>query len=248
MILVFVDDYTTEFYSFKETCMEIYSFHATIHDLAIGGETKNTIEKIIRKNKNIKHVVFAFGQIDIVETYYTDIISNKGKITDSALLHDHTKKYVEWVSELPGKFKRLIIGPRPNMLTPDLVVPFLIQKKLITEVDANEYKNELDICLDDTKMSVRYYEMLYNLKRYVREYNFNHNLIYVNLYKTILDDELNIKQEYISNVNALSLRWDNIANIIISEFRKFDISISSTDIIDNLKEVEFEYMSINVET
>jgi hypothetical protein len=243
MFVIFGDSFARIFSLFKDTKFKIYGFKgATLKGLTkLNNENRNSIEKIIKKNKNIKYVIFSFGQVDLNLSFYYDIVKNNGNIPKSSSEYymEYINKYIEWISNLSGNFKRIIIAPYPSPLNSEFTINSLINYGSLTKEDVDKYRNQLELVASDFTRNVRYFEYLYCLENACK----NNEIIYINLNKYILNDKLIIKDEFydISKYN-MHLRWSPLLPYIITEFKNNNIPIDENDIIDNMNEIEELYL------
>jgi hypothetical protein len=249
MILVFGDSFAKIFTLFKENIVKVYSYKGgTLKGLTkINNENRLSIEKIIKKNKKIKYVIFSFGQVDLNLSFYYDVIKNNGHIpTDGGKYYaEYIKLYVEWIANLPGIFNRIIISPYISPLSSEMTIKSQVNYGSSTKEDIEKYKEELDFCADDLIRLTRYYEYLYQIEQQCNTYK---NLIYFNLNKYILNENLVLKKEFydVSPYN-MHIRWGPIIPYIIEECINKNIPINNRDIVDNIQEIEDNYVKEKTE-
>jgi hypothetical protein len=247
MIYVFGDSFSRVFTLFKDSRMQVFSYKGA----TLKGITKNTndnrlaIERAIKKNKNITHAVFSFGQVDLNLSFYYDIVKNNGIIPNGGCAHysEYIKQYIGWVSNIPGRFRRIIIVPYPSPLDADHTLNSLINYGSLTKEEVQIYHAQLEFCTNDIVRSTRYFEFIHNLQKNCIKFNFSDNLIFVNLNKYILNENLLIKNEFcdVSEFN-MHLRWGPLIPFIIREFQYNDVPITSKDVVENIDEIEDKYI------
>lgn len=247
MIYVFGDSFSKIFTLFKDTKIQVFSYKgATLKGIAKNtNDSRLVIERAIRKNKNITHAVFSFGQVDLNLSFYYDIVKNNGIIPNGGCIHysEYIKQYIEWISNIPGRFRRIIIVPYPSPLDAAHTINSLINYGSLTKEEVQMYYAQLEFCSNDIIRSTRYFEFLYNMQKNCHKYSFHNNIIYTNLNKYILNENLEIKNEFrdVSEFN-MHLRWGPIIPCIIEEFKLNDVKISDKDIVDNINEIEDKYI------
>lgn len=139
------------------------------------------IERFI-KEQSPSHAIFMFGNVD---TDYT----NEG-ITQADI-----QEYVKWVSNIPGRFSRLIVVPLPlPALTPARGIAPLYEQLAL----------------------VRYYEIVYDLKQLIAKYNVSHSMICVDLESHILDENLLPRGNYINPNCQVPFVGTEINKVIMS--------------------------------
>jgi hypothetical protein len=155
---------------------------------------------------------------------------------------EYIKKYIEWISNIPGKFRRIIIAPYPSPLDQKHTLSSLINYGSLTKEDVDKYYSLLEFCASNMARQTRYYEFLYSLNKYCNEFSFNRNIIYINLNNHILNENLVVKNEFrdVSEYN-MHLRWKPVIECLIREFAYNDIPITDKDIIENIDETEANY-------
>jgi hypothetical protein len=138
-------------------CDDTKVFSYTIRDL-VSPINRTRVERYV-KEQSSSHVVFMFGS------------ANEGIAARADIL-----EYVKWVSNIPGRFYRLVVVPLP--------IPALTPVRGITP-------------LYEQLALVRYYETVYDIKQLVAKYNVSRNMICVDLESHILDENLLPRGNYI---------------------------------------------------
>jgi hypothetical protein len=243
MFLVFGDSFARIFSLFKETKFKIYGFKgATLKGLTKqSNQNRLAIEKIIKKTKNIKYVIFTFGQVDLNLSFYYDIVNNNGIPKDNK---QYITEYVNWIQCLSQEFKSIILAPYPSPFNQEFTINSLINYGSLTQDDIDKYKTQIQLYASDFTRHVRYFEYLYNLEQECKR----NEIIYIHLNKYILDNNLEIKDEFrdISKYN-MHLKWEPLIPCIILEFQNNKISINNNDIVDNINEIEEKYIKEKTE-
>lgn len=252
MIFVFGDSFARVFSLFKESNVQVYAYKgATLKGLAKPtNENRLAIERIIKKNKNISCAIFSFGQVDLNLSFYYDVTKNQGKIPFSAAEYysEYINKYVEWIANLPGRFRIVILTPYPSPLNAEHTINSLINYNSISKEVVEQFQPQLELCAANDARQIRYYEFIYCLQKKCKEGFSSHHLVCINLNKHILNENLVIKNEFydVSQYN-MHLRWGPIIPCILAEFSQFGQLLTKADIVSNLAEIEEKYIKEKTE-
>lgn len=253
MILVFGDSFAKIFTLIKDNIIKVHSFKgATLKGITKpDNENRKEIEQILLKKKNIKYAIFVFGQVDINLSFYYDKCHSKNKSENknifSSYNSDILKNYVNWISNLPGNFKRIILGAYPSPLDQEYTIYSLINYGSLNKEEVNNNLELLKYYSSDLLRKTRYFEFIYLLKFYCNSLkltNKNHNSVeYFDINEYLLDENLDIKDEYIdiSKYN-MHIRWEPIIPFLIKKLNDLCINISEKDIVDNIDEIESKYL------
>jgi len=120
----------------------------------------------------------------------------------------------------------------------------------LTKDKINEHRTQLEFYAQDIVRKARYFEFLYTIEKQYeisRTYNSKgcsgFNLEFINLNKYLLDNNLNVKSEYldVSEFN-MHIRWEPVIPLLIKELSAIGVPISSADIVEDILKKESEYI------
>jgi len=188
MFLLFGDKAASIFDEAEEIIPYVFS-DITIRDLIDdNSEFRRQINRIIRDHKNIDHVVFYFGQVELCE-----IPSRKTYTT-------YIKLYVEWIANLLGRFKRTIFVPH--------------YKISINSDDASKATCSTNSLLQN----IQYFEYIYIFTKCVNEYKLGNTLSYVDINGYILDSNLIVKNKYRKNESHNDTMYNEAESFIAAAY------------------------------
>lgn len=143
----------------------------TIKKLMTNTDIQRKIENLIKTHHLIDCIIFYFGY---------------GTVSANEISQYHLKKYIEWIVNLHGKFKRVIVLPPPIHPTSRLSI------------------------LDH----IKYYETTYMFTKYINEYKLGSTLVAININRHLLDSNLlpriQNSDNTIYNAIAAELKTHNI--------------------------------------
>lgn len=261
MIFVFGDSFAKIFSLINDNVVKVHSFKgATLKGITkSGNKNRNEIELILSKNKNIQYAVFVFGQVDLNLSFYYDKVKTVMENTDASIpsniFDSHyfscIKNYINWITNLPGKFKRIILGVYPSPLDQEYTINSLINYGSLNKEEIEINRQMLEYYSSELLRKNRYFEFTYTMKTICNSLKSNNNyhkfyhsnIEYFDLNSYLLDEKLEIKKEYIdiSKYN-MHIRWEPIIPLLIKELKNLGVNISSSDIVKNIDELESSYL------
>lgn len=171
-VLLFGDKYADIFNASNN--INLHIFDCTLSKLIGDYSVRRKIENIINGYNSITGIIFYFGSCDNIE-----------KRCNS----QNIKKYIEWIANLAGKYRRIILLPHYP----------ITNNKEATRVSLYD--------------QIYYYEYIYILNKYINEYKLGNNLVPININRRILDSNLGLRFDY--DVYDAFLHELHMQNIII---------------------------------
>mgnify|MGYP003865894591 CR=1 FL=1 len=122
-----------------ETVLKVHKFKgASAKGIGrIGNENRNAIIDVCELHTTIDRAVFCFGSVDVHLSYYYNKFVKREEID----LEEIATTYVDFVADLPGRSKRLVLGIYPSPLHEDIVGPSV--SKYIPEIKTKEQEAEI---------------------------------------------------------------------------------------------------------
>lgn len=142
MILVFGDSEAKTFSESPNVTLHIFA-NTKLSAFSYDSIIRRTIERTIAAADPINYVVFCFGQYEMSPS--------------------HTKQYIEWIANILGKFRRIVVIPHYSCGTVAVA------------------------------HQIKYYEYIYMLNKHITDYKLGATLVAINVNRRILDSNLRVK-------------------------------------------------------
>lgn len=220
--LIIGDSFIGPFNLLDDKNLRIYKFSGKTMKGITKKEDKDRekIVNLVNNNKNIKCLIFNFGQVDLYFSYYYNKFIKNKKFMMSSII----KKYVEFINNLDcKKCNKIIISVYPTVLKDENVFNSLLYYEILSN---NNIKSINKIDIEKTsKFNFRYnmYKKFNNLlEKYCKIYNIN----YINLDDILLNKKTNkIKKKFINPITDVSIHllWEPLIPLLVEKIKNCNI-------------------------
>ena len=189
---------------------------------------RKRIINVLEQRKNIKCMVFSFGQVDLFFSYYY----TKYVTFSEFNIEDIIKKYVEFVASLPCDCRKYIFAIYPSPVKDKdifdgLVIYKILTKQQLDDIDETEKQRE-------ATFQVRY-KMHQAANKLLGKYCKLHHIHFVNMENELLNKDHTLKAKFYSSVNIynIHLLWEPLIPIILDKIKYCDLKPTYKEDIHN---------------
>ena len=221
--LIIGDSFVGPFNLIDDKNINIYKFKGKSITGIIKNEDKDReqIISVVNNYKNLKCIIFNFGQVDLYFIYYyKKFIKNK-----KFMMTYIVKKYIEFINSLEcNNCNKIILSVYPTVLKDNNVFNSLLNYGILSNNDMksiNEQDKE-----KTSKFNFRY-NMYRKFNNLLEKYSKKYNIIYINLDDVLLDKETNkIKQKFVNpdSEKSIHLLWEPLIPILVKKLKECNMS------------------------
>lgn len=196
---------------------------------------------VLNNNKNVKCVLFKFGNVDLHFSIYYNIFVKKTEFD----IKNTVKQYIQFINEIEcNNCNKIVFAVYPSVIKDihfygNLLNYGIVSKKTIDSFDVS-IKNEL------CKYSERY-KLYSSFNYYIKKYCDIYNITFINLKKYLLNEDNTVKQKFINPISyySIHLLYEPLIPIILKEVNmcnikqkyKYDFNYSYKKYVTNKKKL-----------
>lgn len=178
-------------------------------------DNKNRLKiiKTLKKSKNIKCLIFNYGQVDIYFSYYYKYIRN-----EKFEMEELVKNYIEFIANLPYNCNKIVFAVYPHFIKEEYWFNTLLHYKILSQ-------NEIDSFTNNEKKimsSMKFRRNLVNIFNKLLEiYCKMYNLTYINFEDVLLDKNNNVKDKFYSSFSIynIHLLWEPLLPFLLKKLK-----------------------------